>query len=147
VDEVVHDCALEAEMRDCRIAVNGRIEGHVQGNRELLRRSVENVLRNGIRYSPDHSTIEVLIAEDSRAAVVSIRDFGPGIPEDAMAKIFDPFFRVDDARDALSGGSGLGLSIAKHAVQVHHGTIVAENASPGLRVKITIPLSTTPVSK
>ncbi len=96
VDEVVHDCALEAGMRDCRIAVNGRIGRQVQGNRELLRRAVENVLRNGIRYSPDHSTIEVFIAEDSRAAVVSIRDFGPGIPEDAIAKIFDPFFRLDE---------------------------------------------------
>ena len=83
--------------------------GEVEGNRELLRRAVENVLRNAIRYSPEHSTIEVFIAEDSRAAVVSIRDFGPGIPEDAIAKIFDPFFRLDEARDAMSGGSGLGL--------------------------------------
>jgi signal transduction histidine kinase len=147
INEVVRDCAVEAEMRDCRIAVNGRIEGEVEGNRELLRRAVENVLRNAIRYSPEHSTIDVSIAEDSHAAVVSIRDFGPGIPEDALAKIFDPFFRVDEARDATSGGSGLGLSIAKHAVQVHHGTIVAENASPGLRVKISIPLRTAPVSK
>jgi len=147
VDEVAHDCALEAEMRDCRIAVSGHIAGEVEGNRELLRRAVENVLRNAIRYSPEHSTIEVFIVEDSRAAVVSIRDFGPGIPADALAKIFDPFFRVDEARDAMSGGSGLGLSIAKHAVQVHHGTIFAENAAPGLRVKISIPLRTATVSK
>jgi two-component system sensor histidine kinase CpxA len=134
-------------MRDCRIAVSGHIAGEVEGNRELLRRAVENVLRNAIRYSPEHSTIEVFIVEDSRAAVVSIRDFGPGIPADALAKIFDPFFRVDEARDAMSGGSGLGLSIAKHAVQVHHGTIFAENAAPGLRVKISIPLRTATVSK
>jgi signal transduction histidine kinase len=140
VDEVVCDCAMEAEIRDCRIAVDGALDGQVKGSRELLRRAVENVLRNGIRYSPEHSTIDVSIAEESRAAVVSIRDYGPGVPEDALAKIFDPFFRVDEARDATSGGSGLGLSIAKQAVQKHHGTIVAENASPGLRVKISIPV-------
>jgi two-component system sensor histidine kinase CpxA len=57
-----------------------------------------------------------------------------------LARIFDPFFRVEEARDAMGGGSGLGLSIAKQAVHMHHGTITAENASPGLRVRITIPI-------
>ena len=147
VDDVVRDCAVEAEMRGCRIAVNGRLAGQVQGNRELLRRAVENVLRNAIRYSPEHSTIDVSISEDSRAAIIVIRDYGPGVPEDTLTRIFDPFFRVEEARDATSGGSGLGLSIAKQAVQVHHGTIVAENASPGLRVQIAIPLFTAPISK
>jgi len=139
MDDVVRDCQVEAEMRGCSIAVSGHLSGQVTGNRELLRRAVENVLRNAIRYAPEHSTIDVSIADDSRAAAIVVRDYGPGVPEDALTRIFDPFFRVDEARDAKSGGSGLGLSIAKHAVQVHHGTITAENASPGLRVKITIP--------
>jgi signal transduction histidine kinase len=140
VDEVTRDCAVEAEIRGCRIAVNGSLAGQVLGNRELLRRAVENVLRNGIRYSPEHSTIDVCVAEDSRAATIAIRDYGPGVPEESLARIFDPFFRVEEARDAKGGGSGLGLSIAKQAVRVHHGTITAENARPGLRVQITIPL-------
>ena len=66
MDEVIRDCQVEAEIRGCRIAVNGRLDGQVMGNRELLRRAVENVLRNGIRYAPEQSTIEVSIAEDSR---------------------------------------------------------------------------------
>lgn len=140
MDEVIRDCAVEAEIRGCRIAVTGRIGGHVRGNRELLRRAVENVLRNGIRYSPEHSTVDVSIAEDARVATIAVRDYGPGVPEDALSRIFDPFFRVEVARDPIGGGSGLGLSIAKQAVQVHQGTITAENASPGLRVRITIPL-------
>ena len=144
MDEVIRDCQVEAEIRGCRIAVNGRLEGQVMGNPELLRRAVENVLRNGIRYAPEQSTVEVSIAEDSRFVTIAIRDYGPGVPEDALTRIFDPFFRVDEARDAMSGGSGLGLSIAKQAVQVHHGTITAENASPGLRVRITIPLCAAP---
>jgi signal transduction histidine kinase len=140
MDEVIRDCAVEAEIRSCRIAVNGQLAGEISGNPELLRRAVENVLRNGIRYSPQHSTIDVSIAEDSRTATIAVRDYGPGVPEDALIHIFDPFFRVEEARNAMGGGSGLGLSIAKQAVQVHHGTITAENASPGLRVQIIIPL-------
>jgi signal transduction histidine kinase len=144
IDEVVHDCAVEAEMRGCRIAEIGRLSGMVMGNRELLRRAVENVLRNAIRYAPQDSTIDVSITEDSRTAAIAVRDYGPGVPQDALTRIFDPFFRVEEARDAMGGGSGLGLSIAKRAVQLHHGAICAENASPGLRVLITIPLYTTP---
>jgi signal transduction histidine kinase len=147
VDEVVHDCQVEAKMRGCRIAVNGHCSGLVKGNGELLRRAVENVLRNAIRYAPEHSTIDVSITEDSQAAAIAIRDYGPGAPEDALTRIFDPFFRVDEARDAMGGGSGLGLSIAKQAVQVHRGTITAENASPGLRVKITIPFCATSTAR
>jgi signal transduction histidine kinase len=142
IDEVIRDCAVEAEIRGCLIAVNGQLADEVLGNRELLRRAVENVLRNGIRYSPEQATIDVSITEDGRDANIEVRDYGPGVPEDALTRIFDPFFRVEEARDATGGGSGLGLSIAKRAVQVHHGTITAENASPGLRVRITIPLLT-----
>jgi signal transduction histidine kinase len=68
VDEVIRDCQVEAEMRGCRIAVSGHLSGQIMGNRELLRRAVENVLRNAIRHSPEHSSIDVSIAEDSRAA-------------------------------------------------------------------------------
>jgi signal transduction histidine kinase len=139
LDDVIRDCTLEAEVRGCHIALTRSAAGDILGNRELLRRTVENVMRNAIRYSPEQSTIDVLLVQDSDAAEVEIRDYGPGVPEDALTRIFDPFFRVEDARDALGGGAGLGLSIAKRAVQVHHGAITAENASPGLRVRIKIP--------
>jgi signal transduction histidine kinase len=142
IDEVVRDCSLEAQFRDCAIEVDGHLAGEVIGSRELLRRAIENVLRNGIRYSPKRSAIQLSISETEREARIAVRDFGPGVPEDAVTRLFDPFFRVEDARDANSGGTGMGLSIAKRAIQLHHGTIVAENASPGLRVSITIPLAT-----
>jgi len=141
VAEVVRDCQMEAEMRGCRIAVTGVLAGQVMGNRELLRRAVENVLRNGIRYSPEGAGIDVALGEDADLATIAVRDYGPGAPEDALGRLFDPFFRVEEARDKTGGGSGLGLSIAKQAVQLHRGTIVAENAQPGLRVEIRIPLA------
>ena len=144
MEEVIRDCALEAESHGCRIAVTGRLTGEVEGNRELLRRAVENVLRNGIRFSPQFSTIDVSVSESTHTATITIRDYGPGVPEQALTQIFDPFFRVEEARDANGGGSGLGLSIAKQAVQLHHGAITAENASPGLRVQITLPIRSAP---
>ncbi len=144
VDDVVRDCALEAQFRGCSITLKGELTHAITGNRELLRRALENVLRNGIRYSPTNSTIQLTLEETPRDAILTVRDFGPGVPQDALARLFDPFFRVEEARDTSSGGTGMGLSIAKRAVQVHRGTIVAENALPGLRVRITIPLAPQP---
>ena len=141
IDEVVRDCGVEAEIRGCGIDVGGNVCGKVHGNPELLRRAVENVLRNGIRYSPERSPIELSLSENTDEATISIRDYGPGVPEEALSRIFDPFFRVEEARNTNGGGSGLGLSIAKRAVHVHRGSILAENATPGLRVTIAIPLT------
>ena len=141
IEEVVRDCSVEAEMRGCRIDVSGNVCGSVQGNPELLRRAIENVLRNGIRYSPEKSPIDLSISENTKHAAIAVRDYGPGVPEEALARIFDPFFRVEEARNKNGGGSGLGLSIAKRAVCVHRGAISAENATPGLRVTISIPLT------
>lgn len=140
VAEIMRDCSVEAEMRGCKIEVSGTLAGEVLGSRELLRRAIENVLRNAIRYSPPGSAIDLSGSEAAGVAYIVIRDHGPGVPEDTLGKIFDPFFRVEESRDSTGGGSGLGLSIAKRAVQVHHGNIIAENASPGLRVTISVPL-------
>jgi signal transduction histidine kinase len=140
IDEVVRDCSLEADYHGCAIAVEGAPKHPVTGNRELLRRAVENVLRNGIRYSPQGSTIRLTLSEAGQKAHIEVRDYGPGVPAESLGRIFDPFFRVEEARVSTGGGSGLGLSIAKRAVQLHRGSIKAENASPGLRICITIPI-------
>jgi two-component system sensor histidine kinase CpxA len=70
-----------------------------------------------------------------------VRDYGPGVPEEALPKIFQPFFRVDDSRDSSTGGMGLGLAIAMRAVGLHNGQVRAENAHPGLRVSIELPVA------
>ena len=72
---------------------------------------------------------------------ISVRDYGPGVPDLELARIFEPFYRVEPSRDASAGGIGLGLAIARRAIEVHQGTILAENATPGLRVTITLPAS------
>jgi signal transduction histidine kinase len=146
LDAVLEDCSVEAEFRGCSLDLTGRSEGQVMGNRELLRRAIENVVRNGIRYSPEKSVVAISVAENDSDATITVRDHGPGVPAETLTRIFDPFFRVEEARNSNGGGSGLGLSIAKRAVELHHGSIVATNASPGLRVEIVIPLVLSTIS-
>jgi signal transduction histidine kinase len=140
INETVDDCRIEAQLfRGCNIRVEGKLSTEVSGDPELLRRAVENVLRNAIRYSPEKSNIDLTLAEKASSATVVVRDYGPGVPDELLNQIFEPFFRVEEARDEATGGIGLGLSIAKRSVRLHRGTITAENAEPGLRVKIEIP--------
>jgi two-component system sensor histidine kinase CpxA len=100
---------------------------------------VENLLRNAIRYSPEHAPIDILLAQNIRNVTITVRDYGLGVPDKSLGQIFEPFFRVDEAREADSGGVGLGLSIVKRVVHLHHGTVAAHNAYPGLRVEIALP--------
>jgi two-component system sensor histidine kinase CpxA len=139
VQEAIDDCSAEMEPRACNIKINDQFRGTVFADHELLVRAVENILRNAIRYSPELTPIDIVIAQNSGDVLITIRDCGPGVPADSLSLIFEPFFRVDTVRDAETGGIGLGLSIARRAVQLHHGTVTAQNASPGLRVEICLP--------
>ena len=138
---VASDCELEAQSRDCHIAVEVGAVGAAQvcGNPELLRRALENALRNAIRYAPTGTLVEMRCEPREKDVEVSVRDFGPGVPNDAIPQLGNPFFRVDASRDPSTGGLGLGLAIARRAIQYHHGTWLVENAQPGLRVVMTIP--------
>ncbi len=138
--EVVDDCAVEAEARGCRVNLETTSSLHLRGDRELLRRAMENIVRNAIRYAPEGTPVEVKLSSEHDDAEISVRDYGPGVPEAELPKIFKPFFRVDESRDSSTGGVGLGLAIAHRAVTVHHGTMTAKNAEPGLLVSIELPL-------
>ena len=140
IDEVVDACEVEAVARPCAIVVTGHVSHKAPGDEELLRRAIENVLRNAIRYAPAGSDVDLSRAEEANQAVIRIRDYGPGVPAEALDRLFDPFFRVDPARQTDTGNIGLGLSITQRAVQLHHGTIHVENAAPGLRVTLTLPI-------
>jgi two-component system sensor histidine kinase CpxA len=139
VREVVEDCGMEASVRGCRLLVQGTGQSRLCGDRELLRRAIENIMRNAIRHAPDDSVIDILLNGSQANASFSIRDYGPGVPADSLTSIFKPFFRLDHARDSASGGVGLGLAIAQRAIQLHNGSVWAENAEPGLRVCVDLP--------
>ncbi len=147
VREVVDDCRMEADARGCTIALETAAPLTVRGDRELLRRAIENVVRNSIHYAPPETAINVDLEAAADAARISVRDRGPGVPDEALSKIFQPFFRVDDSRDNATGGMGLGLAIAKRAVGLHHGQLWAQNAKPGLRVCIELPVGSGPAGQ
>lgn len=140
VEDVVKDAVIEAESRGCGLRFTNGQPVSVCGDPELLRRAVENVVRNAIRYSPRETTVEVSLDRTPKSALVRVRDYGPGVPEDALPRIFDPFYRVAADRGRDSGGVGLGLSIARRAVELHKGRLHAENKKPGLMVEIEIPV-------
>jgi two-component system sensor histidine kinase CpxA len=135
----VEDSNIEAAARGCSLQYRHREPVTVQGDPELLRRAVENVLRNAIRYSPHDSSIDVATARNNGKALVDVRDHGPGVPDSALPRLFDPFYRVETDRDRASGGIGLGLAIARRAIELHKGTIRARNARPGLEVEMELP--------
>jgi len=141
LNKTVEACRLDAQARRCAIGYRGSPGVTVAGNEELLRRAVENITRNAIRYTPPETEVEVALESRGPEALVHVRDFGPGVPEEKLSRIFDPFFRVEDSRDTTQGGVGLGLAIARRAVAVHNGTLCAENANPGLRVTMRLPLA------
>jgi signal transduction histidine kinase len=138
--DVAQTCQLEAEARQCRLVVRAGVARPIQGDSELLRRALENVVRNAIRYAPAGTDVELQAEEGPKGLTITVRDTGSGVPDQFLPRLSQPFFRVEDARDySATGGVGLGLSIARRAVQLHRGTLVAENANPGLRVTLTFP--------
>jgi len=140
VKVILDDVHIEADKRGIilRPAV---AECELQGNPELLRRAVENIIRNAIRYSPEGTQVDVTLSRAPGGFRVSVRDYGEGVPEESLASIFDPFYRVEKDRGRTSGGVGLGLAIAKRAVELHRGTMSATNVHPGLRVDIELPVA------
>ena len=214
VEEIAADADFEARGRNRRVRVIGSEKCFVSGDAELLRRAIENVVRNAVHHAPENSEIEIALhraragengaastreraampsrrrnqaarelsastapvpnapdantrnnaailpAKSSAApattlskkpastrgektrdfAVLRVRDFGGGVPDESLPRLFDPFYRVATARDRNSGGVGLGLSITARAVRLHGGTVEARNADGGgLLVEIRLP--------
>jgi len=141
IGRVAQDCELEARVRGCELTFRLGTCRQLYGDYELMHRAIENVVRNAIYYSPENSIIGITLECTASAAKISVRDSGPGVPDDALPKLFQPFFRVDPARSSSTGGVGLGLAIAKRAVAMHGGSITAQNVYPGLLVCIELPLA------
>jgi two-component system sensor histidine kinase CpxA len=141
VRQLVDDASIEAAAHGCELKYEKREPVTVAGDAELLRRAVENVIRNAIRHAPRETAVEVSLARDHGKAVVGVRDQGSGVPEEALPRLFDAFYRVEGDRDRASGGIGLGLSIARRAMELHKGSIRARNARPGLEVEMELPVA------
>jgi signal transduction histidine kinase len=139
LEDIVADSSLEARARGCDVRLVEAQPAIVQGDAELLRRAVENVMRNSVLHAPQGTAVEATLEAANGRAAVRIRDYGPGVPEEALPRLFDAFYRVETDRNRASGGVGLGLSIARRAIELHKGAIRALNAAPGLAVEIDLP--------
>lgn len=148
IDDVLHDAKFEAVATGADISYQGNGEIKVTGDAGLLHSAVENLVRNAMFYSGRDGKIEVELRKVDGSAVITVRDNGPGVPENALPLLFKPFYRVDDSRGTTTGGMGLGLAIVRNAVAVHGGTAVARNVSPhGLEVELTMPITPTPAGR
>ena len=141
LEEIVNDAAFEAVARNVQIEFVASSKCVLQGAGELLRSAFENVLRNAIRYTAESTAVVVELECNSKLISVTVNDHGPGAPEKDLPHLFEPFYRVAEARDRQSGGTGLGLTIAERTVKLHGGSMEALNRPKGgLSVCLSFPV-------
>lgn len=156
VREVVKDADFEARARKRSVKLGVSEPAVIEGIPNLLRRAIENVVRNAVHYTAEGTEVEIKLSGESNGTdlasdtskrecvIIVVRDHGPGVPDEALSEIFRPFYRVDEARDRNAGGVGLGLAIAERAVRLHGGKVKAANvANGGLVVTIILPIAVT----
>ncbi|HET7672279.1 MAG TPA: ATP-binding protein [Burkholderiales bacterium] len=136
VASIAEDARFEAEARGRRIELQIAGDVHLAGDPAMLHRAVENVVRNALRFG---TAVDISLRAQDGKALLAVTDNGPGVPPEAIGRIFEPFYR---GRPEDGAGFGLGLAIAQRAVEAHRGNIRASNAgTQGLRVEIELPLA------
>lgn len=139
--DIASDAAFEAEAMNKRIEMDELPCCNLMADRVWLGRALDNVIRNAIRHTPIDSCVEISLTCAADSAAIHIRDHGSGVNALKLPHLFEPFFRASDAREHDNSGYGLGLAIARRAVELHAGTITAHNhADGGLEVIIDLPL-------
>jgi two-component system OmpR family sensor kinase len=140
IEEVVRDANFEGAVKSCSVHLEGAAKAAVNGNRDLVRSAIENVLRNAVRYSPPGATVEVAVTRPQSGLTILIRDRGPGVPSGDLERIFEPFYRVAESRDRDTGGEGIGLAITAQVMKAHGGSAQAVNCEGvGLEVRLNLP--------
>lgn len=145
ISSIAADAEFELQERGCRVDIIQAADLTLLGESGLLRSAIENVLRNAVRFTAPGTVVEVYLRADDAAspggaALIVIRDHGPGVPKAELVNIFRPFHRLTDPSGVESTGVGLGLAIAERVVKLHGGSIRAMNEdSGGLSIEIRFP--------
>jgi two-component system sensor histidine kinase CpxA len=141
IAKVVTDAEFEADAEEKQVSY--RCEPAILvGDGVLLRSAVENVIRNAIRHTPVGSAVQVVLEKTPTGCIIRVRDAGSGVAEAELQTMFEPFTRTSEARERSSGGFGLGLAIARSAMELHGGFVSAKNhPQGGLEVSLSLPLS------
>ncbi len=133
--ESVEAMNLWIEERSVRVDVHGEGNTTAEVDPDRMRQVVQNLLHNAVRFTPAGGQVTLTVTEAVRDGTpwvsLAVEDDGPGIPATDISRIFEPFYRVDPSRSRASGGTGLGLAVVKHLVEVHAGAVVAENRPAG----------------
>lgn len=142
-DGLLREAAEEAAMQARARQISLRLAAEpceVTGDWALLRQAVSNLVENAVKYSPDGSEVQLIARRGEDCVILEVTDQGPGIPEELQERVFEPFFRVDDARSRQQGGAGLGLALVRAIVEAHGGTVcVEENDGGGSRFVVKLP--------
>ena len=139
LQELADDFAFQGETQNKSIEITMQDHLSMQGNPLLLRRMFSNLFSNAIFYTPPNGKIEIRAGVSNGNMLVTIRDYGPGVPKEQLQDIFRVFYRVEASRARTCGGSGLGLALARETAIAHNGSVKAENARPGLLVTVMLP--------
>jgi signal transduction histidine kinase len=134
--------SMQADRREtgATVRIEGAAQMPYQGKPQALKRCLGNLVDNAIQYG---KSAVVAVDDDKNRLVIKIRDDGPGIPEPEIEKVFEPFYRLESSRNRQTGGTGLGLTIARSIVENHGGKLALRNRPEGgLEVSITLPRST-----
>jgi len=144
IHDIINDANYEFGKEANRLSAGTIQPCKVLIDKRLIHRAIENIVRNALNYSSADENVIISLTHDDemKNIYIDIQDRGPGVPDDQLEKIFNPFYRVDSSRAKKTGGYGLGLAIASRAIQLHHGTITAQNVKTGgLLVHIAIPIA------
>jgi len=142
LQQLSQDLDFEASSQDCEIHLACEQMLTVNADGRWMERAIENIARNAIRHAPSGSSIDISLGQESEYAVISIHDRGPGVEEDKLPHLFEPFYRASEGRERQSGGYGLGLAIASKVVEACLGSIQAANhPDGGLEVTLKLPLA------
>ena len=140
ITKLVNDATFEAQNED-KVNLNLPEQTKLNGCPELTARCLENIIRNALRYTGEDGQVNIDVNKGKEWLEISIKDNGPGVPEEALKHLFEPFYRVEDDRNQQSGGYGIGMAIAEQAIRSQGGTIVAANRPEGgLQITIRLPL-------
>lgn len=142
VASIADDARFEAENQNKQVIFNNEQEVLVNGSIELLRRAIENVIRNAIYYTPELTQVAIALDHEEDHVNIIVCDSGKGVTEEKLADLFQPFIRINDSKQNVKiPGYGLGLAIARRAIEVHQGRIGAYNReSGGLCITMRLPV-------
>lgn len=138
--DIVADAELEGRPRGVSVDLDAPDRLMIRGDRQALHRAIENVVRNAVRHSPGGERVAVRLERNEGQIDLSVTDQGSGVPAGDLERIFEPFVRLSPERSETGTGGGIGLAIARAAVERHGGRIAADNAdSGGLIVTLSLP--------